>query len=129
MTDHPIVPDGDLTQPARQGEVPDWITSSEESSPVVADEPDKPDESGVTDGKPAVAEQSSVSPDEASDTESEDSAEPADSEETEEVEEAEDSEVRRPVPPVGTRRQRASIVTPTSVQSGAGRRPGLVLSG
>lgn len=51
MSDHHLVPDDDLTQPARQGEVPDWFSTSEESEPVVVPEPAEP----APGGKPAPA--------------------------------------------------------------------------
>ncbi len=42
MSDDHLVPSDDLTRPARQGEVPDWFSTSEESEPVVVPEPGEP---------------------------------------------------------------------------------------
>jgi hypothetical protein len=42
MNDDDLVPGDDLTRPARQGEVPDWFSTSEESEPVVVPEPAEP---------------------------------------------------------------------------------------
>ncbi len=47
MTDHRLVPPDDelgTTQPSRQGEVPDWFTTSEESEPMIIKPPVPPDE-------------------------------------------------------------------------------------
>ncbi|MCC7449245.1 MAG: hypothetical protein IT324_17630 [Anaerolineae bacterium] len=47
MTDHRLVPPDDelgTTQPSRQGEVPDWFTTSEESEPMIIKPPVPPEE-------------------------------------------------------------------------------------
>ncbi len=127
MTDHHLVPDDDLTQPARQGEVPDWFATPEDAKPIV-----NPDEQAVTaqtPGKPAAdsaagSANDAATPgiaepaaDERSDEESDEASEPvADGGETagEGTEGTEDVPV---VPPVGTRRRRPGRPRPVPVAS------------
>jgi hypothetical protein len=42
MSDYRFVPDDDQARPGRQGEVPDWFSTSAESEPVVVPEPAEP---------------------------------------------------------------------------------------
>ncbi len=90
MTDHHLVPDDDLTEPARQGEVPDWFATPDDAVPVVA--PDEP-----------VAPEAEDEVEQPADEETGADLEDADREE-EEIDEEEPY-----IPPVGTRRRRPSV--------------------
>jgi hypothetical protein len=110
MTDHHLVPDDDPTQPARQGEVPDWFATPEDASPVVsaADEAaekaaEKPPEI------PAAIPAQSDSPDD-------EMAEPDDYEESTEEDEEESY-----APPVGTRRRPPDAAQPFPAAMPSGR--------
>src|SRR5258706_13638493 len=89
MSEHHRVPDDDLTQPARQGDVPDWFTTSEASQPVI--NPD--DRVEPKPGAPIALPASTSPPDPAADEEPPDAEQP------------EASGDVRLVPPVGTRRR------------------------
>jgi len=141
MTDHRLVPPDDelgTTQPSRQGEVPDWFTTSEESEPMIIKPPVPPEDdipvklptveelAAAEAAKPAapVASTSAedtppVEPDDA-ETDDDTSDEIADLDEddyaADEDEEAYADAQTAPPPPVGTRRrpvrQPAYPVTP-----------------
>src|SRR5258706_847338 len=89
MSEHHRVPDDDLTQPARQGDVPDWFTTSEASQPVI--NPD--DRVEPKPGAPIALPASTSPPD------------PAAGEQPPDAEQPEASGDVRLVPPVGPRRR------------------------
>jgi hypothetical protein len=101
MTDHGSASDHNVTQPARQGEVPDWFASSEESPPVVNAAPEE-------EVKPPVppSDTEDTDADYTDEVEEEYEEEVEDTEEPEPPSDEDAVEEQPPTPPIGTRRRR-----------------------
>jgi hypothetical protein len=118
MSDHHVVPDDDLTQPARQGEVPDWFSTSEQSEPVVVPEPGE----SASNNKSALAAPLPGPPPEPIQSESPNAEEVGDQPQAETMAETPPdnyiryADVRR----VGTRRRR-TMAPPPQPQLSSGR--------